>query len=208
MNDKLKTIISIFFPNICPFCLKRIGHNKFYCGCVEIPEKTFKRYAVGGYPCESVFIYKGEYAEAIKKMKFHEYPQFAESLAWFIYNSAKLDCDVITFVPMFKDRVRERGYDQAELLARELSNLSSIPCETLLLKIKDNREQHKCSASERKTNVKGVYKAVNSDKIKGKRVLVVDDIITTGNTIGECCRMLEKAKAGKITCATVCAKID
>ncbi len=144
-------------------------------------------------------------------MKFNEYPQYADKLAILMNRIIGFDpkeYDVITFVPMHPMRQVTRGYNQSELLARQLSKELNIPCEALLIKIKNNLAQHELSAKERKKNVKGVYQAINQEKIKRKNILIIDDVITTGHTLGECCRMLEKAKAGKITCASVTAKIE
>lgn len=209
-NKFLRAVLCSLYPNICVFCFKRLPFDKLICfGCKKLlPETVINRRTAGGYPCVSPLPYMDRFSDSIKMFKFKNSPQLAETLAKIVANRIKFDgIDVITYVPMFIKRERKRGYNQAKLLALRLSELVHIPCEDLLVKFKDNKEQHTLNQKERKTNVRGVYRAINQERIKGKRILLIDDIITTGNTLGECCRILTRAKAGRITCATVCAKI-
>ncbi len=211
MNRILSGFLAAFCPYVCPFCGKVIKFGEKACAeCVELfYDDMITRRAVGGYPCKSLFPYKEPYSNSVVRMKFSKYPIFSENFALCMYSKlSSPDFDLITYVPMYIKKERERGFNQAFLIARDYSSLVKIPCEALLEKIKDNKEQHTLPASERKDNVKGVYRAVNKEKIIGKNILVIDDVITTGNTLGECCKMLMRAKAASVSCLTVCAKID
>ncbi len=216
MNKIFKTFISFFFPERCPYCLKRIDCGKIACDeCSEqLPETYNMNYAKGGYPCCSPFFYQGIFADGIKYFKFRGYLQSSEKIAVILCECIKKYYDVstidfVTFVPMHKKKLSDRGYNQSELLAKDVSKKLGIPFRALLIKHKENMDQHKClSSAKRRENVKGVYKAVEDETIKGKTILIIDDILTTGYTLGECAKTLEKYTNSKILCATVCAKND
>lgn len=214
MYRAVKLFRSFFFPERCPYCLKLIEYNKTACeSCSgQFPETYCTNYAKGGYPCCSPFFYKGIFADAVKYFKFNNYIQSSENIAYKLAECVKASYDIneidyITFVPMHRKKQRDRGYNQSEILAKHISRQLGIPCKKLLIKYKENKEQHKCETEvQRRENVKGVYKAINNTDINGKTVLIIDDILTTGYTLGECSKILEKETGAKILCATVCAK--
>lgn len=213
MKNLLGLLRASVFPELCPYCNRTIMYGFTECDeCRDkLPPLHIQKYANGGYPCASRFYYEEQFAEAVKRFKFRGYKQYAASLATQLFKAVEHyfgdeDIDVVTFVPMHKKRKRLRGYNQAELLARELAKLMILPCEPLLYTAKNNPVQHKCDTpAKRRDNVKGVYKPTDKERIKGRRILVVDDIFTSGYTLGECCKVLEKAGARKLFCATVCA---
>lgn len=205
-------VLSLFYPEQCPYCSGIIKHKENACNnCKkEFPPYTFTRIAKGGYYCYSPFSYSGRFKTAVKRMKFNNHPEYSKKLVFPMAetinkNIENMDFDYITYVPMHKRKFNQRGYNQAELLAIDLGKLLNIPCADVLIKIKDNKEQHTCPKKERNQNVKGVYEKINPENIKGKNILIVDDIITTGCTLGECCKVLNKNGASKICCVTVCA---
>ena len=214
MSRILKLISAAFFPEHCPYCGEPVKAGKAACGKCEklFPETINEGFAQGGYPFAAPFSYTGVFAKAVKSLKFNVRRDYTEKLAQQIaaaVNKAYKDINfnIITCVPMHKNQLGARGYNQSKLLAEKLSKTLNIPYKDLLIKHKENEPQHSLSAHEKRRNVKGVYKAVNTDIIKGYNILVIDDIITTGYTLGECCKVLRKAGAEKICCATVCAKI-
>lgn len=217
MMNKVKRFLSaVIFPQRCPYCNRLITYEKTACdNCKkELPETYSVNFAKGGYSCCSPFFYKGSYREAVIRFKFHNCPSYSQNLAVVMASCIKKHYDVsaidyITYVPMHPLKQHERGYNQSKLLARDIGKELGIPLKTFLKKIKDNDPQHKCSSmAQRRENVRGVYKAVNTENIKGKTVLIIDDILTTGYTLGECSRVLEKKSKAKIICATLCAKND
>ncbi len=203
-----RRILAVFFPERCPYCNTVIEFGKPSCedchrGLFRDP---LKKAAIGGFPCVSAVPYIDPYAKGIKSLKFNNSTQFAPQLAEVMAKAIKIgywneEIDVITYIPLHPKRQRERGYNQSELLARELSYRLNLPLEALLVKIKHNPPQHE-KGTDRFENVKGVYKAVGSPRIEGKRILLIDDIITTGNTLGEGAKMLKLAGAEKLLCAT------
>lgn len=207
-----KHIKPLFYTDRCPYCNHTINHNEKACqSCAkEFPEYSPTRFAKGGYYCYSPFTYKGKFKSAVKKMKFNKHPEYSEKLVIPIADTLKrkaldVDFDFIAYVPMHKAKLNERGYNQAQLLAKELGKIINLPCKDVLLKTKENKEQHKCKKEERKKNVRGVYEANNKDNIKDRNILLVDDIITSGYTLGECCKVLKRSGANEIYCVTVCA---
>lgn len=214
MNKILRNIVAAFLPERCPYCNTNVNAGKPACPeCrAQFPETIREGHVIGGYPYTAPFSYNDIFADAVKRFKFNGRTYYAEKLAEQITNAVRenfdsIHFDCVTCVPMHKNQLKERGYNQSELLARNVAKQLKVPYEALLIKHKENLPQHSLTTSQKRDNVKGVYKAVNTDKIKGNNILVIDDIITTGHTLGECCRILSKAGGGKIYGAALCAKI-
>ncbi len=114
--------------------------------------------------------------------------------------------DLVTFAPVSRQRKRRRGYDQAELLCREISGLLNLPYARTLEKTRNNPKQSQAaSVQSRRANVLGVYRAVDASRFSGKSILLIDDVITTGATAEECARVLLTAGASSVCCAAIAA---
>ncbi|MCI8273702.1 MAG: ComF family protein [Clostridia bacterium] len=99
--------------------------------------------------------------------------------------------DIIIIVPISDKRKKERGYNQSELLAKEISKILLIEySKQIIYKIKDTQPQSVLNKRQRQENVKGVYEAKNIEKVRNKKILIIDDIYTTGNTVNECAKVL------------------
>ena len=110
--------------------------------------------------------------------------------------------DGVTWAPLSRGRLRERGYDQARLLAESACRLWETKPLPLLRKTVHNPAQSGLKeAAARRANVLGVYEAVDPERISGHRILLVDDICTTGATLAECARVLREAGAADVVCA-------
>ena len=213
--DKLKeSVKDILFPVRCPYCETVILKTEYACeNCKkQFPSPAIIRYAVGGYKCTSPFPYDGIFKKAVKKFKFGNKGGYAKQLAFPMVQSIlesypSVNFDLITCVPMHKKRLTERGYNQAELLARECAKIMNIPYFDTLEKFKENREQHSIKASERAKNVKGVYRIIDKELVRDKNILIIDDIITTGHTLGECVGILVKSGCNSVNCAVLCSVI-
>ena len=107
-------------------------------------------------------------------------------------------------VPLHKKRLKERGYNQSELLAKEISSALEIPlnCE-VLEKVKYTLPQFNLNEKERMENIRGAFELKNIELIKGKKLLIIDDIFTTGITVHEVCRVLRKGKPESIYVLTL-----
>lgn len=113
--------------------------------------------------------------------------------------------DVIITVPVTKKVKKQRGYNQSELIARRLAKKTGIPFINALEKTKETLFQKNCAAGERRKNVEKAFKVNSKEDIKGKSVLIADDIITTGSTLSECALILKKAGAKNVICCTFAA---
>ena len=112
--------------------------------------------------------------------------------------------DLVTWIPLSPKRRRKRGFDQAEALARAVARELDLPVRGTLEKFRNNDPQsHLHEASERRANVLGVYRLKESVDLAGLRVLLVDDVVTSGATLSECARLLRSAGAAEVLCATL-----
>ncbi len=214
MSKFFRRLISSVYTERCPYCHSVMNFDDIACSkcSPKIKQEPYLFFAGGGYKGFAPFIYEDIYATAVKRFKFNNNPQYSKKLAVPLMSAVKElleenTFDYITCVPMYPKREKKRGYNQAKLLAKDLSELVNIPYMDLIEKYKDNPPQHECDYKQRKTNVKGVYRAINKELIKGKNILVIDDIITSGCTLGECCNTLRKSGANIICCGTICMVI-
>lgn len=155
-------------------------------------------------PCAAALRYDGLAREGLLRMKFHGRSAAAEDLGALIAQCAAErlggQFDTVTWVPVSAKRRRRRGYDQAELLARAACRLWDTVPVRLLDKVRDNPAQSSLSdGSKRRANVSGVYRPRSA--AAGRRVLLVDDICTTGATLRECAAALYAGGAASIVCA-------
>ena len=155
----------------------------------------------------SPLYYDGDVRLSVHRYKFHSATGYAKTYAELIaevMREENLSAELLTWVPLSRKRFRSRGYNQAQLICEELSELMDIPAMPLLVKIKDNPAQSGTGdAKKRKENVKGVYKALENTDIAGKSVIIVDDVITTGSTISECAKMLRAAGCKQVFAASL-----
>lgn len=156
-----------------------------------------------------VLKYKDLVRQLIIKYKFNDKSYLYKTFCEFIVKNEKTfdfikNYDIIIPVPIHKKRMKERGYNQSELIAKELARIVQIKCyKDILIKTKNNKPQSTLSGDLRKENTKNVYKLINQEKINNKKVLLFDDIYTTGATAQECIKELKKANAKKIGVMTL-----
>ena len=149
----------------------------------------------------SVFHYKSMYRQIFLDFKFNSQLAYGHILGMAMADVLK-DRDVFTDyqyivpVPISKERLAERGYNQSQILAGYISNAIGIPINNALIRVKHSAPQSTVHTSMRATNVKGAYKA--TDEFSGQNIIIFDDICTTGSTVTECARTLKGAGAGKI----------
>jgi len=110
--------------------------------------------------------------------------------------------DVIVPVPLHPARQRERGFNQASLLAELLSAQTSIPAKPVLERIRYTTTQTALDRSERMENLHNAFRLRKNADVRGLRVLLVDDVLTTGSTLNECARILKRASAFSVHAAT------
>ena len=109
---------------------------------------------------------------------------------------AAADYDLIVPVPLHLSRLRWRGFNQAQLLARPLSRATHLPIEVRAVeRVKATRAQVELGETERRTNVRGAFRVTAPARVRGRRILLVDDVFTTGATVNECAATLQRAGA-------------
>ncbi len=192
-----------------PYCYK-CGHpfefmeehgGKLLCGRCLKRKRSFFRLS------RSAFAYDEVSKNLILNFKFHDKTENARILAQMMFVAGKdifdAGIDVIIPVPLHYTRLIKRRYNQSALLANELSELSGIKADNLsLIRHKKTRPQVELSGMERQRNVRDVFSVKCPEQIKGRRVLLIDDVLTTGATLRECARALHKAGAKSIDTLT------
>lgn len=204
-----ETLLDLFFPPRCAFC-RKVGVHGVCEACERtLPYAETQRCEGAGFGvCASPLLYEGAVRESLLRFKFHGAQTAAEGYGLLLARCAAEELggtfDVVTWVPVSEARKRERGYDQAYLLARETAKHWDVKPVRLLRKVKNNPAQSGLSsAAERRGNVLGVYEAEHREQIRGARILLIDDILTTGSTLGECVRVLREAGAQSVVCAAL-----
>lgn len=210
-------ILDLFFPPRCVFCRRVLKSSEK--GICARCEKDLPRPKGGGPQegdfyslCVSALYYEGDVRDSILRYKFHDARGYANT-----YGKLLADCirenltgryDIITWVPLSKKRLKKRGYDQAMLLAMAACLcLDDAPAE-LLRKHTDVPAQSGISEAEkRRANISGVYDVIDEELVRGRRILLIDDIVTTGATLSECAKTLRLYGAEDVVCATL-AKRD
>lgn len=155
------------------------------------------------------YIYEGAVRDLVHRLKYDGRVQcrrplallLAESLAGF---ASDVSPDMIIPVPLHSRRIRQRGFNQAILLGEVLSREWKLPLDRRLLqRIRWTEPQVNLAAAERTANVRGAFALGNPEKVHGKRVLLVDDVLTTGSTVSECSKVLKRAGAEAVFVVTV-----
>ena len=207
------TILRLLYPPKCAFCGMLVDTDAAGV-CADCVKKL--PYARGGaavqkFPfvtaCTAPFYYENEVRDSLLRYKFAKTTAYAPVYANFLRKSIDENvnnCDIITWVPLSRRRLRRRGYDQARLICEETSQLIGTDCRQLLRKKRDIPAQSGTgSIDKRRANVSGVYEVTDPDAVRGKDILLIDDIVTTGSTFSECARMLMMAGAKHVYCAAV-----
>lgn len=155
----------------------------------------------------AIWYYKDNVRKSIHKYKFGNARSYADAYGRLL--AMKLldaDFDVLTWVPISSMRMFKRGYDQSKLLAQAVAKELGIPAVKTLKKIRNTKPQSTLTeASERRANVLGVYKIKNKEAVAGKRILLLDDVVTTGSTASECAKTLLTAGAAEVQFVAIAA---
>lgn len=206
----LEHLWDILFPPKCVFCRRVLTEGEVeictVCrGRILLPDIK-PRTAKGAFydAAISSLWYEDEVREALHRFKFSGRQNYARPLARIMAHTAaeKLTQrpDVITWVPTNRMNMRRRGYNHAELLARELAGFMEMPCVDMLKKNRRTAPMFNLKPDQRRANVLGAFElSCRADEIEGKHVLLTDDILTTGSTASECARVLKMNGAKRVT---------
>ena len=213
MKSFISKLLDLVYPPRCPFCRKLL-ESKEGAICAECDRKLPRTNEFTGVQklsgvdiCCTPLYYRDMVRSSLLRYKFSGAAAYCEIYAKLTAKSideSGITCDTITWVPVSRRRYMERGYDQAQLLAEAIARRMGVPCVRLLKKRRHNKAQSRSgSSAQRKKNVSGIFVPVNADRISGKRILVIDDIVTSGSTLSECADVLLKAGARSISAAAV-----
>lgn len=207
-------LIDAFFPEVCGIC-EKINSNSVCYNCKEklkkyeissinrCNEDKWFDYAISMYRYESIIRNK------IIEYKFSEKVYLHKTFSRLIINNRKIcsflkSYDIIIPVPMYKNKKYKRGYNQTELIARDIAKELNIELQkNNLIKIKDNKRQSTLTKEERIQNVKDVFNLLNVETIRNRKIILFDDIYTTGSTTNECAKLIKKTGAKEITVLTI-----
>lgn len=204
------TCVSSFYFIDSPVCQK--------CGkptTIEVDEcRECRDKSIHFSTARSTAFYEGNLREAIHKFKYDNGKSLGDVFAKLSYKILKeekkfFNIDMVTYVPLGRKKELERGYNQSKLIAESISSLISKPCVSILVRVRETEDQNKLDMEKRHTNVKNVFLVSKKINIKRKRILLIDDVYTTGATVNECSKMLKAAGAEEVRVLTIArAKLD
>ena len=212
----LQELLDLIYPPRCPFC-RRLLRKKETPVCPDcmrslqrVPESAQRRDLKNIELAVAPLYYEGKVRASLLRYKFRGVTAYARAYADFLQkciDENEISCDSITWVPLSRGRLRQRGYDQARLLAEEIAAAEGWPCESLLEKIRETRPQSGMGGREaRRRNAAGAYRVRDNARVAGKHILLADDIVTTGETLQECARVLRAAGAASVCAVTAARK--
>ena len=198
--QKCLSKIEFIYPPLCPFCSNRLLNKR---------EKICARCAKITFPYERLICitkYKSPVAELIHLFKYKNYDFLVELFASLTIKHLThiglepSGYDIVTAVPLYKTKLRDRGYNQAGLLARYLANYFKISFkDDIIYATRESLSQVKLDKKSRLSNIKGIFSV--QEKLENKKIMLLDDIFTTGSTVKECASAL-KEKGALVTIMT------
>ena len=208
----LQWLLNLLFPPKCILCRKILGKSETHV-CHDCRSST-QEFSIGKRKISfvaqwtGIWYYTDNVRSSILRFKFYNARSYAKAyaqlLALRLQQEEMDDFDLLSWVPVSSSRKRKRGYDQCELLAKALAQELNRPCESVLEKTRNTPPQSGFhQVSSRRANVLGAYRVPNPANIRGKRILLIDDVITTGSTASECAKTLMIGGAKNVTLATV-----
>ena len=206
-------LLDLIYPPTCGICGKI--NKKHLCKKCEIKIKPYQINKIGtvrnkyfNYQIK-ILKYENLVRNKIIDYKFNEKSYLYKTFAKIILNNKKIcsflkKYDIIMHVPMYTKRKLLRGYNQTELIALKLAKeLQICSVKNNLIKIKDTAKQSTLTKEQRNLNIKNAFKIKNTEEIKDKKIILFDDIYTTGSTVNECSKVLKKAGAKEIAVLTL-----
>lgn len=200
-------VIEMIYPESCIFCLKPVERNssdRFICAdclknipvlpfdkrLLDLDNSVFESYDITGL---SIYDYKS-IRKTIFLFKYDGFKRYGhilgEKMAQHVINNNMaliLSADMVVPIPLWKDKEKDRGFNQAALMAEKFSEMTGIPYDDgIIIRIRDTEPQSGLRKHQRNENIRSAFKVINEEKVVGKKILLVDDIYTTGSTIKEC----------------------
>lgn len=214
MSGPLGFVLDLLFPPKCVFCGKVLdtGEDGLCARCQrELPWLTDGEAELTGEffsLCAAPLRYQDKVRDSVRRYKFKGrrgyHKLYGRLVAQCVHDHLAGRYDLITWVPLSPQRKKERGYDQAFLLASAAAlELGEVAVETLRKERNADPQSGLTEDAQRRANVLGAYTPVDPELVAGKRVLLIDDVVTTGSTLSECARMLRTMGAEDVVCAAL-----
>ena len=217
LSDLAKGLLGLAYPAVCEACGAKINTDiESGCLCRNCLKQMIKVSPVNPSRYKninvwSICVYDGVVRECVHLFKYGSRLSLTKPLGQLMINFSN-NClkpkkfDIIVPVPLHRIRLRERGFNQAELLAKRLAAFTGRPlCLKAIKRVRPTAAQAGLSKTKRFANLKGAFKICDASRVTGKNILLIDDVLTTGSTLGECAKALLKAKAKSVE-ALVLAK--
>lgn len=192
-------------PPFCDCCGDPVSgsiEHRFICYACSSNNPAFKK-------ARSATRYDGVIGEALRKLKYEAAFWLSPDLSQLMFQCVQVEYPDATFdlilpVPLYRVRYRERGYNQSEILAKELSRAMNLPfSKNILRRIKPTISQTNLTAKERLSNVVGAFKCKKEKRLKDQHILLVDDVMTTGATVDACAKALKRGGVASVSVITV-----
>lgn len=207
-SDVIRAAKSIIYPNRCPFCGEIIGMWEYYCDeCGVMVNRVESGRAEPPAGVSELFVccnYIGRARKAVLRLKNGSYIYPAETMGVMLTEliGEKIhEYDALVPVPSSLESLIERGYVPAEEVAREISRRSGVRMRKLLRAASDKQEQKSLSAGERMENARRSFAAAKGARADGMRLLIIDDVCTTGATLSVCADLLRGTGAAEVSAA-------
>lgn len=183
--------------HICQYCGMPLKDESDYCNRCQYSKHEFIKN-------RSPLVYDGDVKKMVYALKYNKKKYIAQTLGALMSDAFlkhNMSADIIVYVPMTQQEEKKRGFNQSELLALEVGKRLDLPVLPALVKIKSTSEQKGLKGKDRATNLEGAFACV-FEQVKNRRILLIDDIFTTGATANECTKVLLKAKARDVSVLT------
>jgi ComF family protein len=225
----INRFLRILFPEVCPLCKKPSTDHKTapicplcwqtiqpYRGNIcqrcgrplvsQVPSTCGEclKYEPAFKFVRSFGLYEGILKKAINLLKYHGIKRLSRPLSEILLEIKMPQVEIVIPVPLHERRLRQREFNQSALLAKYVAkSLGTTLILDCLIKIRDTMPQVGLSAKDRKKNIKKAFEVKDEEIIKGKDIMLIDDVFTTGATVQECSKVLKKAGAGDIYVITL-----
>ncbi|WP_312518642.1 ComF family protein [Anaerospora sp.] len=208
-----EAFLDLLFPPRCPVCRTFVDQQGEWCSsCLTLvwAPRELELASHGVTALDACFVlcdYTAGVQKLIRDMKFRKGRRYGCYLTWLLsryQNYHRLgSVNVIVPVPLSPERLKDRGYNQTEVIFRPWAESRQLLWCDALIRLKATLPQWELTIAERRKNVKGAFQVTRPEVVQDKQILLVDDIFTTGTTMNECAKVLKKAGAKRVVGLTI-----
>lgn len=209
MNQWWSALLDLIYPPKCPVCRSRVDRHGAWCpkcltGIIAPREINLSVHHLTALDdCQAVCEYTGGLKRLIHDMKFRHAEHHAVYLLWLLEQSSGWrlpeGIDLVIPVPLHYERLQGRGFNQTERIFRAWAKRKNLLwLDDCLIRQKATQPQWQLNLADRRANIKGAFSVTHPECVRGKHILLVDDIVTTGITVNECARVLKRSGAAQV----------